>query len=92
MVNSNNLLIKSNGDNALVGANDDARRSRAGTLKARNDGALGGTLIARDGARDQSKRTQFEVWEEKIEKLTKFSSTNFPRFLISFFVCSFGTE
>lgn len=49
------LLIKSNGDNALVGANDAARKSRSGTLNARNDGADGGTLTARDGARDQSK-------------------------------------
>lgn len=48
------LLNKSNGDNALVGANDDARKSLGGTLKARNDGPLGGTLNARDGALDQS--------------------------------------
>lgn len=51
----NNLLKRSNGDSALVGANDAARRSRGGTLRARNDGAVGGTLTARDGARDQSK-------------------------------------
>lgn len=58
LVNSNNLLNKSSGDKALVGASDDARRSRGGTLKARNDGANGGTLTARDGARDQSKHTE----------------------------------
>lgn len=43
-------LNKSSGDNALLGSNDDARKSRGGTLKARAiPGEIGGTLKPRDG-------------------------------------------
>lgn len=41
-------LNKSNGDNGVDGANDEARASRGGTLNARNElGEIGGTLVAR---------------------------------------------
>lgn len=55
-------LNKSNGDNALVGANDVARISRGGTLNARGAGELiaGGTLRARDG-RDQAPIKMFWI-------------------------------
>lgn len=48
-------LNKSSGDNGSNRGTDVARTSRGGTLIARNDGeyADGGTLVARDGARDQ---------------------------------------
>lgn len=66
----NNLLNRSSGDNAPVGINDDARRSRGGTLRARNDGASGGTLTARDGARAQSKcRPDARGGKEKIVEI-----------------------
>lgn len=43
-------LNKSSGDNALDGSNDDARKSRGGTLKPRGaPDEIGGTLRARDG-------------------------------------------
>lgn len=83
------LLIKSSGDNALVGANDDARKSRCGTLNARNDGAIGGTLTARDGARDQSKHTHThkKFWLFANGKLKTMASQQWTMSHIVF--CSF---
>lgn len=46
-------LSKSSGDNGSNLGTDEARKSRGGTLNARNGGGDGGTLTARDGARDQ---------------------------------------
>lgn len=68
-------LSKSSGDSGADLGTDVARRSRGGTLNARNGGAEnGGTLKARDGAReyDPAKKDRMHV---RIGKKNGFGSS-----------------